>query len=312
MSPTFRSRWRRRLLVLSVGAVVAVGAAGCSSGSGSSGGRPSVVANFYPVYEAARRVAGDRFTVANLTPAGAEPHDLELSPKQVDEILDARVMLYMGLGFQPAVENASKGRHEGVTIDLLSSLASKLRTLGSEEAIEGGRDPHVWLDPVFMQEIVDEVRDALTKADPAGSATFGGNASAYRQEVAALDARYRDGLAHCERKVIVTSHAAFGYLAARYGLTQEAIAGLSPEAEPDPRRLAELADLVRSEGVTTIFTEELVSPRVAEALAREAGVQTAVLNPLEGLTSEEAARGEDYVSVMDENLHTLRAALGCT
>jgi zinc transport system substrate-binding protein len=312
MSPTFGSGWLRRLLVLSVGVVVAATAAGCSSGSGSSGGRPSVVANFYPVYEAARRVAGDRFTVSNLTPAGAEPHDLELSPKQVDEILDARVLLYMGFGFQPAVEDAAKGRHEGVTVDLLSSLASKLRSLSTEEAIEGGRDPHVWLDPVLMQEVVNEVRDALIQSDPAGRAAYEANASSYREDIAALDARYRDGLVDCERKVIVTSHAAFGYLAARYGLTQEAIAGLSPEAEPDPKRLAELADLVRRLGVTTIFTEELVSPRVAEALAREVGVKTAVLNPLEGLTTAEVARGEDYVSVMDENLQTLRAALGCT
>jgi zinc transport system substrate-binding protein len=301
-------RIRTILIVISL-----VVAAACSrSTAGTPGGRTSVVANFYPVYEAARRVGGDRTQVTNLTPAGAEPHDLELSPKQVDEILDAAVVLYMGHGFQPAVEDVAKSRHAGVTIDLLGALAAqrKLRELPSG-AGEKGTDPHVWLDPVLMADVVDEVRKALARADPAGAPTYQRNAERYRSEIEALDRRFREGLGDCARKVIVTSHAAFGYVAARYGLAQESIAGLSPEAEPDPKRLAELADLVRREGVTTIFTEELVSPRVADTLAREAGVRTAVLNPLEGLTSQEIARGEDYVSVMEKNLATLRAALGC-
>jgi zinc transport system substrate-binding protein len=301
-------RIRTSLIVISL-----VVAAACSrSTPGTPGGRVSVVANFYPVYEAARRVGGDRTQVTNLTPAGAEPHDLELSPKQVDQILDAAVVLYMGHGFQPAVEDVAKSRHSGVTVDLLGALAAqrKLRELPSG-ADEKGTDPHVWLDPVLMADLVDEVRKALARADPAGAPTYQRNAQRYRSEIEALDRRFRDALGDCARRVIVTSHAAFGYLAARYGVVQESISGLSPEAEPDPKRLAELADLVRREGVTTIFTEELVSPRVADTLAREAGVRTAVLNPLEGLTSREIARGEDYVSVMEKNLATLRAALGC-
>jgi zinc transport system substrate-binding protein len=151
----------------------------------------------------------------------------------------------------------------------------------------------------------------MTRADPSGASIYERNAERYRGQIEALDQRFREGLHDCARRVIVTSHAAFGYLAARYGLVQEPIAGLSPEAEPDPKRLAELADLVRREGVTTIFTEELVSPRVADTVAREAGVKTAVLNPLEGLTPQELARGESYVSVMGENLAALRVALGC-
>jgi zinc transport system substrate-binding protein len=281
------------------------------SRSAADDGRPSVVANFYPVFEAAREVGGDRFAVTNLTPAGAEPHDLELSPRDVDEILDAKVVLYMGFGFQPAVEDAVKGRHEGVTVDLLQSLESELRRSGEQETLTGGRDPHVWLDPVLMARMVDQVTKALTRADPGGRPVFDRDAAAYRSGIEALDKRYRAGLADCDRRVIVTSHAAFGYLAARYHLVQESIAGISPEAEPDPRRLAELTALVQRDGVTTIFTEELVSPRVAETLAREAGVKTAVLNPLEGLTAAEQARGETYVSVMDRNLATLRRALGC-
>jgi zinc transport system substrate-binding protein len=301
---------RIRTILIVIALVVA---SACSrSTAGTPGGRTSVVANFYPVYEAARRVGGDRTQVTNLTPAGAEPHDLELSPKEVDEILDAAVVLYMGHGFQPAVEDVAKSRHSGVTVDVLGALARqrKLRELPSG-AEARGTDPHVWLDPVLMADVVDEVRKALGRADPAGAPTYQRNAERYRSEIEALNRRFRDGLGDCARQVIVTSHAAFGYLAARYGLMQEPIAGLSPEAEPDPKRLAELADLVRREGVTTIFTEELVSPRVADTLAREAGVRTAVLNPLEGLTSQEIARGEDYVSVMEKNLATLRGALGC-
>jgi zinc transport system substrate-binding protein len=300
-----------RAVVRGAIALTVLSACSPSHDGSSAGGKVSVVANFYPVYEAARRVGGDRVEVANLTPAGAEPHDLELTPRQVDQILDATVVLYMGRGFQPAVERTVKERTGQVTVDLLGALAPQLRKLQGEGSIRGGTDPHVWLDPSLMADIVDEVRDALIPADPAGTRIYEQNAAAYRAEIEALDRRFRIGLRRCSRRVIVTSHAAFGYLAARYGLMQEPVAGLSPEAEPDPKRLAELADLVQREGVTTIFTEELVSPRVAETLAREAGVRTAVLNPLEGLTSDEIARGESYVGVMERNLATLRVALGC-
>jgi zinc transport system substrate-binding protein len=290
-----------------------VGAAGCSSGTASAGsGRLSVVANFYPIAEAAAVVGGNRVSVTNLTPTGAEPHDLELSPHQVDQIQDARVLFYMGRGFQPAVEEAALRRTSGLTIDLLQSVAMDLRGLSSSESLEGGLDPHVWLDPVLMGVLVDRIEGALAQADPAGRAVYERNAATYRASLDALDQRYRTGLATCDRSVIVTSHAAFGYLAARYGLQQLAISGLSPEAEPDPKRLAELSDLVHKEGVTTIFTETLVSARVADALAREAGVQTAVLDPLEGLTAGEQAKGETYITIMDRNLAILRAALGCS
>lgn len=298
-------------VVVPLAAVLALAACSPSSGGAAPDGTISVVASFYPVHEAVGRVGGDRVHATNLTPAGAEPHDLELTPKQVDQILDADVLLYMGDGFQPAVEETAQERGNGVTVDLLAALSSHLRKAEGEESLPGGTDPHVWLDPALMAAIADEVGAALTRADPAGASEYRRNAAVYGSEIEALHQRFRSGLRDCARRVIVTAHAAFGYLAARYGLMQEPIAGVSPEAEPDPRRLAELADLVRREGVTTIFTEELVSPRVAETLAREAGVRTAVLNPLEGLTPGELNRGESYVSVMEQNLFTLRAALGC-
>lgn len=260
--------------------------------------RRQVVAAFYPVAWAAQEVGGDRVAVTNLTPAGAEPHDLELDPHQVDALLDADLAVVMGKGFQPAVEDVA-GQRDGVTLRLLDTLAT---TRG---------DPHVWLDPVLMRKVVAQVRRSLTKADPRGAKVYARNAQALDAKLQQLDTRYRNGLALCARHEIVTAHEAFGYLARRYGLQQQGVAGLAPDAEPDPKRIAQLTDLVKRDGVTTVFTESLVSPRIAETLAREAGVRTDVLNPLEGLTDKERSRGDDYVGVMDANLAKLRAALGC-
>jgi zinc transport system substrate-binding protein len=272
--------------------------------------KQQIVASFYPLAYAAERVGGDRVQVANLTPAGAEPHDLELTPKQIDQLLDADLVLDLGRNFQPAVEKAAEQR-DGPTVKLLDVLPIKTGGKKVNEDDPEALDPHVWLDPVLMGDIVTQVQRALTKADPSGRATYKSNADAFRAQLGALDTRYADGLANCKRTLIVTAHEAFGYLARRYGLEQQGVAGLSPDAEPDPKRLADLTDLVKRDGVTVIFTEELVSPRIADTLAREAGVRTAVLDPLEGLTAAKQKRGATYTSVMDENLAKLRDALGC-
>jgi zinc transport system substrate-binding protein len=263
------------------------------------------VASFYPLAELARQVGGGRVEVTNMTPPGAEPHDLELTPDQVAEIQTANIVLYLGHGFQPAVE-AAVGEAQGRALDLLEGLDALPAADGESDA-----DEHVWLDPVRMLAMTERAEQALAEVDPDGRATFKANADEFKADLNALDRAYREGLADCDRRTIVVSHAAFQYLAERYGLRQEAISGFSPEGEPDPARLAELAELVRREGVAVVFTEELVSPEVAETLAREAGVQTDVLSPLEGLTEGQIAAGEDYLSVMEENLWKLRAALGC-
>jgi zinc transport system substrate-binding protein len=284
-----RARLGLVALAVLVGLVVPAAAASAAS-------RTSVVASFYPIAWAAQQVGGQRVAVTNLTPAGAEPHDLELTPDQIDEVLDAKVVFELGRGFQPAVEDAAEQR-DGATVQLLPP---------------GAKDPHIWLDPVQMATIVRSVQRELSKADPKGRAVYARNAARVLAELDALDTRYRDRLAHCERDVIVTAHEAFGHLAKRYGLRQEGVAGLSPDAEPDAQRIGQLTDLVKRDGITTVFTEELVSPRIAKTLAREAGVQTATLNPLEGLTDRELRRGDDYVNVMDANLAKVRRALGCT
>jgi zinc transport system substrate-binding protein len=270
--------------------------AACGGGSGEKGvsgsGEETVVAAFYPLAFAASEIGGDSVDVKNLTPPGAEPHDLEISPRDVAEVLDADLVLLLGHGFQPQLEDAA-GHADNV--------AFLLDTPGLD--VHSNEDPHVWLDPVRYTRVVDRIGELLGKQAAA---------KALEKRLADLDTEYRVGLAHCARHEIVTSHEAFAYLAERYGLEQVAITGLSPEAEPEPGKLQSVVDLVRGHGVTTIYFETLVSPRIAETVARETGARTAVLNPIEGLTEKEASKGEDYFSLMRENLAALRAGLGCS
>jgi zinc transport system substrate-binding protein len=285
-----------------LGSILALLGAGCGSGnsSGDPAGKASVVAAFYPVAEAAQRVGGSCVTVTNLTPAGAEPHDLELTPNQVDAIQDATVVFVMGHGFQPGVEDAA-GQRDGETVKLLDGLHAKQS------------DPHVWLDPTRYSEIASSVSRALVRVAPKCRAQIMRNTAKFRKEINAVGDEYAKGLRTCKRRTIVTAHEAFGYLADRYQLEQQGIAGISPDEEPNAQRLGDLAGLVQRDGITTIFTETLVSRRVADALAREAGgVKTETLNPLEGLTDQQIEHGADWASVMGENLTKLRNALGCT
>jgi zinc transport system substrate-binding protein len=265
------------LLVLSV-----VAAAGCSDDSDA---RPTIVASFYPLAWAAERVAGGDYRVVNLTPPGVEPHDIELTPGDVETIDDAQLVVYVGGGFQPAVEDAVVSR-DGRSLDVLY----------------GDSNPHIWLDPVRFARSVAGIARAVEDIAAARPAL---------RLLQRLDSEYRVGLGDCDRRVFVTTHAAFRELAARYGLTQISLAGSSPEAEPSPRELEDLVDEVRASGATTVFTEPLVSSEVAETVAREAGAAVATLDPIEGLSKERIAAGEDYASVMRSNLAALRKGLGC-
>jgi zinc transport system substrate-binding protein len=273
----------RRVLAL-LGALAGCAAfAGCAGSGGGSG--PTVVAAFYPLAWAAEEIAGERYRVVDLTPPGAEPHDVELSPRDVEAIRDAELVVYAGGGFQPAVEDAV-GDRDGPSLDVSG----------------GERDPHVWLDPVRFAATARALGEALGR--PAAGRRLA-------KAIERLDRDYEDGFRSCERRTLVSSHAAFGHLAARYGLTARSLAGTSPEAEPGPRELERLVDEVRAAGVTTVFTEPLVSDRLAETVAREAGVEVATLDPIESLSKERMEAGEDYVSVMRQNLEALGRALGC-
>jgi len=271
--------------------------AGCGGGVGSRN-ETAIVAGFYPLAFAAEQISTAGTAVKNLTPAGAEPHDLELTPGDVRAVNDASLVLYFGKGFMPGLETAVEQR-EGRSLDLL--VGQELRS-GRDKEGEIVSDPHVWLDPVRYAAMARAIGAELGN----GAA---GERLAGRLE--RLDAEFRRGLAACKRREIVTSHAAFGYLAARYGLDQVPLEGLSPEVEPSARGIADLADLVETSGATTVFFETLASPKLAQTVAREAGVETAVLNPVEGLTDDELSAGEDYFSLMRSNLAALQKALGC-
>jgi zinc transport system substrate-binding protein len=270
--------------------------AGCGASAGARG-RQTVAAAFYPLAFVAQQLGRTKLEVEDLTPTGAEPHDVELTPGDVARVQRADVVLYLSHGFQPAVEQAVAGAR-GKRIDALAGV--ELRRGVGDEA--GTADPHVWLDPVLFARIVRRIGSTLGETP---------RATVVSNRLLALDADYRAGLARCARREFVTSHAAFGYLAARYHLHQIAITGIDPESEPSPGRLRSLVDLVRREHLTTVFFERLVSRRLAETVARDAGAKAAVLDPIEALTSSEEARGENYISLMRDNLGQLRTALGC-
>jgi len=307
---------RRTLALLIAGAAMLASAVACSRGpAGRSDGKIAIVAAFYPLRFVADQVGGDAVAVTDLAKPGAEPHDLELEPHQVRQLADAALVVYLK-GFQPAVDEGVAQNAAGRAFDVAAveplldpPVLDRVPGAEPEPVAAGGKDPHVWLDPSRLATIGDRLADRLGAVDPPRAQRYRDGAAALRQRLGVLGEEYTAGLRTCTRREIVTSHAAFGYLADRFGLTQIAINGLVPEAEPSPQRLAAVADLARRHHATTIFFETLVSPKVAESLAREVGATTAVLNPIEGL---EPGSGDDYFSVMRTNLATLRTALGCS
>jgi len=303
----------KRLLGLLVPLMLTVGAtAACDTATAGASGKLNVVAAFYPLQYVTEQVGGDRVKVSNLVKPGAEPHDLELSPKQVAEIADADLAVYLH-GFQPAVDEAVADHAKDKSLDAATVQALHDGFVPLEEGElhedEKGKDPHVWLDPTRLAGIADAVAKKLGEADADHADEFTANAKALRTKLDALDGEFKSGLANCKQKTIVVSHNAFGYLADRYGLTQLAITGLTPEDEPSAGRLAEVSRFAKQNKVSVVFFETLVSDKVAKTLADEVGAKAEVLDPIEGI---EAGSKDDYVSVMRSNLTTLRGALGCS
>jgi zinc transport system substrate-binding protein len=289
--------------------------AGCGSdGDTTSGDGVQVLAAFYPLAFVAEQVAGPDASVSNLTQPGVEAHDLELTGQQVGRIASADLIVYLE-GFQPAVDTAVSQNADGVGLNVTEALT--VLDADDEHADEDDghghgdleSDPHVWLDPTNMAAIAQAVADRLAEISPEQAEAFQSRADELAQQLTDLDQEYSSRLADCERRAFVTSHAAFGYLAHRYDLEMVGMSGIDPEAEPSPARLVEVQRVVQDEGVTTIFYERLVNPAVAEALANDIGVRTAVLDPIEGLTDETA--DEDYFSLMRANLDALEEANGC-
>jgi len=273
------------------------------------GSRLSVTASFYPLYYFATRVGGENAAVSDITPPGAEPHDYEPTPRDIVQMSSSALLILNGAGLEAWGDKIRSDINPGRTRLVVAAEGLATRTL-----VENGEtttDPHVWLSPPLAAKMVGAIAAGFESADPAHAAGYHARADSLEADLAALDRDYRAGLHTCGVRDFVTSHAAFGYLAEAYDLHQVAIAGLSPDAEPSPKTLADLAGFVRTKGLRYIFFETLVSPRFARALAAETGAKTLVLDPLEGLLPEEAAGGENYISIMRRNLANLRIALQC-
>jgi len=283
-------------------------ALGACGGIGGSG-KPLVLTSFYPLYYLTAQIAGDRAEVRNLIPAGTEPHDWEPSARNVADIKKASVFIYNGAGFEawvPRTLDAAKN-DQRIVIEATQGLPLASPPAG-EEASNYSADPHVWLDPALAKGIATTVAAGLIRADPSGKATYERNLADLTARLDTLDGTFKAGLASCERREIITSHAAFGYLAKRYGLEQIAVEGLAPDAEPTPARIAAVTKIARERGATTIYFETLVSPRVSETVAKEIGAKTLTLDPLEGVQDEKT---QTYFTVMESNLANLRTGLGC-
>jgi zinc transport system substrate-binding protein len=303
--------------------VAALTACGSSSDDAGDGGdRLKVAASFYPFAYAVQQVGGDHVDVQNLTAPGVEPHDLELKPKQVGAVQDADLVVYEK-HFQAAVDEAVEqaDRSDDDTVDVASVVELKPTQPGgeAEHADEehadeghdhGDEDPHTWLDPDNMIAITKAVESKLAKIDPDHADQYAANATAFEGELTALGDDFATGLKTCKTRTIVTSHAAFQYLAARYDLTQVPIAGIDPSNEPSPAQLGDITKLVKAQGITTIFTEELVSPAIADTIAKETGATTATLDPIEGLSDK--TKNETYLTLMRKNLDTLKKANDCS
>lgn len=293
------------LRVLAAIALATTATTACSTDSGAdSGAVPpgvSVAAAFYPLAFVAERIVGDVGTVTTVTAPGVEPHDVELSPMTVREMQSTDVVLYVS-GFQPAVDDAIESTG---SFGLDASAVVNLHA-ADETAVHGDADPHFWLDPALLATYALAVGDSLAQLDPAHGDTYVTNAADLADELTALADSYATGLSQCARRDIVVSHEAFGYLAGAFDLNQVAIAGVDPQNEPSPAKIREIRDLITSTGSTTVFTESLVNPAVAESLAADAGVVTAVLDPVETVVDS-----DDYLGVMHRNLDALRKALDC-
>lgn len=303
--------------------------AACGSSAKGDDGTTEVVASFYPFAYVAEQVGGSFVDVTNLTSPGVEPHDLELKPQQVGAVQDAELVIYEE-HFQSAVDEAvdQAGRSDDSTIDVADVVTLRPAQEGAEEGHDhgdeeghdeeeghddhdhGDEDPHTWLDPQNMIAVAKAVETKLTEIDPDHAADYAANAETFIGKLTDLDEAFATGLETCRTRTIVTSHAAFQYLAARYDLTQVPIAGIEPSNEPSPSQLADITELVRTEKITTIFTEELVSPAIARTIADETGAATATLDPIEGLS--DATKGQTYLTLMSKNLDTLRKANSCT
>lgn len=300
---------KKKLFIIACVALLVLGGAFIVTRNTSSSATLKVTASFYPLAEFTKQIGGDKITVETLVGQGVEPHDYEPKPQQLARLYESKMLIYNGVGFEHWIDSL-KGELASKHVQMVDTSRG-ITLLPALEEGESPDDPHIWLDPVRAQQQVRTIADALSEADPANADYYKAGSLTVIARLQELDRMYTSGLANCSSRTIVTSHLAFGYIANRYNLQLYSLSGLSPDEEPSPQKMAELTNVVKEQKVAYIFFETLASPKLADALAKEAGVKTVVFNPIEGVSDAEAREGKDYFSLQQGNLQNLRLALDC-
>jgi zinc transport system substrate-binding protein len=261
--------------------------------------KPNVVVSFYPLYDFTKNIGKEKVNLTAIIPFSVEPHDWEPSPRDVLKIINADLFIYNGAGLDNWAERLIKdAKNKGlITINMYESIGAK------------GEDPHIWLDPVLVKAQLKVIKDALIKIDPKNKSFYETNYKIYLRKIEELDREIKTTLARCKKKIFVTSHNAFSIFAERYGLKQIPITGLTPESEPNPKDLVEIVEIVKRYKIKYIFTEPLLSPKIAQSISKETGTKILILDPIEGLSESDIKAGKDYISKMRENLENLKVAL---
>ena len=300
-------------LILTTTMLLSVGCTKSSTESENSDGKLKIYTSIYPLYDFTKKVGGDKVDVTNLVPAGTEPHDFELSTKDIVNLEKADMLVYNGAGIENWTDKVIDSLESDKIAYVKSSEGLELHTTEDEHDDDGhnhgSTDPHTWLSIENAKKEMENIKNALVEIDPDNASYYEENYETYSKKFDELDNKFHTTLDSIENKSIIVAHEAFGYLCDEYDIEQVGIEGLTPDSEPDPARMTEIIKFAKDNNIKTIFFEELVSPKVAETIAKEVGANTAVLNPLEGLSEEDINNGEDYFSVMEENLQAIYDSL---
>ncbi|MGG4454662.1 metal ABC transporter substrate-binding protein [Brevibacillus porteri] len=324
----------KRVMLAALSIITAVGLVGCGAANETAGtpqtgsdasGKPKVYTTIYPLEYVAKRIGGEHVEVTNLVPAGVEPHDYEPTAKDMVALSGADIFAYNGSGLELWVEKAVTNLDKNKTTIINATEGLQLIRASEHEhegeghteeghAEEAGHDhgdldPHVWLDPMQLKAQAEKVKNTLVQKDQAHAADYEKNYTQLATDLEQLDKEFKDMVTQAPKKEFMVSHSAFSYMAKRYGLEQVAISGVNPSDEPSTSELKRLVEHVKEHNISYVLFETLVSPKVAEVIAKEAGVKTATLNPLEGLTEDDVKAGRDYLSIMRDNMSTLKTAL---
>jgi zinc transport system substrate-binding protein len=300
----------QRTLIIGIVAISMLFIAGCTTNTQQENNKLKVIASFYPMYDFAKNVGGDRVEVISLIPSGVEPHEYEPTPSDIQALTKAKIFILNGViesSWTPKLLNGIDNKNL-IVVD----TSKGIQLIGSQDADEPGNDPHIWLDPILAKKQVIAIKDAFISADPAGKEYYEKNAESYLQKLDALDIQFRTTFSTCKKKDILITHATLAYFCKEYGCNQIPVEGVNAEGEPTPAVLAAIIDQAKEKNITVVFVERLVNPKSAETIADEIHGKVAVFNSVHGLTEEEQQQGENYLSQMQENVNTIRENLDCT